>query len=65
MEVFEPLDETQEEVTIHTGEGRRKRPAEGSASQSKKLKVPLTPKAIDRSLTRSGFMRLTQIFLAF
>ena len=42
MEVFEPLDEPLEEAAIQTGEGSRKRPAETSASQSKKSKtVPL------------------------
>ena len=42
MEIFEPLDEPLEEAAIQTGEGSRKRPAETSASQSKKSKtVPL------------------------
>ena len=42
MEVFESLDELLEETAIQTGEGSRKRPAEASASQSKKSKtVPL------------------------
>ena len=42
MEVFEHLDEPLEEATIQSGEGSCKRPAEASASQSKKSKtVPL------------------------
>ena len=42
IEVFEPLDEPLDEAAIQTGEGSRKRPAETSASQSKKSKtVPL------------------------
>ena len=39
MEVFQPLGKPLEEVTIHTGEGSRQRPAEARASQSKKLKT--------------------------
>ena len=42
MEVFKPLNEPLQEAAIQTGEGSRKRPAQVSASQSKKSKtVPL------------------------
>ena len=59
MEVLEPLHESLGEAAIQTGERSRKRPAEASASQSKKLKtVPLfTIKSVKQVKVKSLRLR--------